>query len=178
MGASLLDADNVAHEAIARGKPAYHKIVERFGKDVLDDKGNVDRRVLGSIVFEDRAALEDLNAIVHPEVYRFFAHWADTETKSGRNAVGMIPLLFENGREDEWDAIICVEAEKETVIDRLKRKGLEREEALRRIAAQMPVSEKAAKADYVIENNDARSCLEDRVRETWKRILKEVKPKP
>jgi len=153
-GARLIDADVLAREVVAPGRPALQQIVESFGREVLRPDGTLDRDRLGKAVFGDPAKLEKLNAIVHPYV-------AVAQEQRSREIAGKEPhavivydaaLLIEAGAHKRMDKIIVVTADEQTQLARLKaRDHLSAEEAGRRIATQMPLAEKAKVADYVID---------------------------
>jgi dephospho-CoA kinase len=153
-GARLIDADVLAREVVAPGRPALQQIVESFGREVLRPDGTLDRDRLGKAVFGDPAQLEKLNAIVHPYV-------AVAQEQRSREIAGKEPhavivydaaLLIEAGAHKRMDKIIVVTADEQTQLARLKaRDHLSAEEAGRRIATQMPLAEKAKVADYVID---------------------------
>jgi len=153
-GARLIDADVLAREVVAPGRPARQQIVESFGREVLRPDGTLDRDRLGKAVFGDPAQLEKLNAIVHPYV-------AVAQEQRSREIAGKEPhavivydaaLLIEAGAHKRMDKIIVVTADEQTQLARLKaRDHLSAEEAGRRIATQMPLAEKAKVADYVID---------------------------
>ena len=157
-GMSVIDADDVCHE-LMRGGPLAEKIAAAFGRKVLDSSGGIDRRELGRLVFAEEPLRRRLNAIVHPEARAAIGLWLKAlESACGRRgaapkvAAALVPLVFEAGWEGDWDAIVCVAAPHSIQIERLKRKGLSRKDAAARVAAQMPLSEKMSRSDYVIFN--------------------------
>ena len=153
LGVDILDADDVVHRLEEPGGAAVHAIVAAFGEGVMRPDGGIDRAVLGALVFEDKAARARLNAIVHPLVKAVFAEWLVEPGQHMKAAV--IPLLFEVGWYGEWDVIICLVSSEAVQLERLMRvRRLSQEQALRRIDAQMPVAEKAARSHLVV-NNDA-----------------------
>jgi dephospho-CoA kinase len=150
-GVACLDADDLAHGVMAAGTEATQQIAERFGTDVLDASGAVDRTRLGPIVFADAAARRDLEAIVHPAVYRAISAGLRAFEMLGLPlAVVDIPLLHETGRAAQFDRVIATACARDTQIARLRARGLNEADAERRLAAQMPAQEKAARADFVI----------------------------
>ncbi|WP_353854980.1 dephospho-CoA kinase [Bacillus sp. Bos-x628] len=153
-GIRLVDADEIAKEAVSKGKPALHQIVQTFGEDVLLSNGELNRQQLGSIIFSDEKKRKQLNAIVHPEVRKEMLKQRDEAVKQNETFVVLdIPLLFESELEGLVDRIIVVYTTPELQLSRLmNRNGLHEEEALKRIHAQMPLEEKCKKADRVIEN--------------------------
>jgi dephospho-CoA kinase len=159
LGIPVVDADVLAREAVAPGSPGLAAVVSRFGAMVLGVDGALDRGFLGRIVFSDRAARADLEAIIHPIVYRavqeFFAHLP----VGTRLAIADIPLLFETGREHEYDRVIVCSCPAGEQIRRLGvRDQLTPMEAMARLNAQWPVEDKVARADYVIRTD--RSVIE------------------
>lgn len=164
-GIPTVDADVLARRVVEPGEPAWREIVERFGADLLLPDGRIDRKRLGALVFSDEAARRDLNRIVHPRVRA--AMWREVEEIERRGAklvVCDVPLLFESGLEDRFDAVMVVYVPPEEQLRRLMaRNGLTREEALARIRAQMPIEEKRRRADYVIDNSGSLADTERQV---------------
>jgi dephospho-CoA kinase len=154
-GVPCLDADDFAHGVTAAGTEATAAIAARFGTDVLDSAGAVDRRKLGPIVFADAAARRDLEAIVHPAVYRAIAAGirAFELVDAAPLAVVDIPLLYETGHAGDFDKVIVTVCPPEMQIERLIARGLSDQQANERLAAQMPAAEKADRADYVIRTD-------------------------
>jgi dephospho-CoA kinase len=175
-GATLVDADVLARRAVEPGTAAHRAIVARWGKAVLDPSGSLDRAALRRVVFGSPAELEALNAIVHPEVGRLsMAEFAAARARGDRVVVYDVPLLFERGLAPTFDRIIVVDAPPELRLERLQReRALERDEAARMIAAQMPAEPKRARADFVIENAGTREALEARVDEVWRALDREA----
>jgi len=157
-GASVIDADDICHMMMRAGSPLTKKIVAAFGNKILDRDGGIDRRVLGRIVFDEPSLRLRLNAIVHPEVREAINLWLKSlETTKNRGqpariAAAMVPLVFEAGWDEDWDAIVCVAAPYSIQIERLRRRGFSCKEAAARVAAQMPLVEKMSRSDYVIFN--------------------------
>ena len=172
-GATIIDADVLARRAVEQGTPAHGKIVARWGAEVLSPDGNLDRAALRRIVFADHEQLEELNAIVHPEVERLRARLVDQARKRGdRIVVCDIPLLFERHMTDLFDRIILVDAHRAVRLDRLVTdRGLQETEAMDMIAAQMPAELKRARADFIIENDGTLTHLERRVQDVWNALL-------
>jgi dephospho-CoA kinase len=167
-GFAVLDADTLAHDVMAAGTTVFQRVAERFGDGVVGENGELDREVLGRIVFSDPAALSDLNALVHPAVIEEAEKW---KARQRGDCAVLIPLLFETGWTEGWSAIVCVSADEETVFQRLEKRGLSREAARKRIAAQMPLSEKKKRADFIIRNNDTL----DELREKTKAVLTAIR---
>ena len=154
----ILDADDVTHELEATGGAAVPAIRRLFGSGVMDAAGGIDRRALAEIVFADSVARERLNGVVHPWVKEAVRRWI--ESPGQRLKAVVIPLLFEAGWTVDWDVIICVKACEAVQMQRLMRdRGLSQEEARRRIAAQMPVAEKADRSQIVVDNDADEKAL-------------------
>ena len=154
-GVPTSDADRWAHDAIAPGGPAWQDVRDRFGPSMIDAEGRVDRRRLGAIVFADDAARADLNAIVHPRVRRAIADWFDEiERRPGhRFGVVAIPLFFESPRAETFDRVVVTACGHSAQVARVVARGFTRDEAERRIAAQLPTEEKTRRADHVIRTD-------------------------
>ncbi|HEV2985555.1 MAG TPA: dephospho-CoA kinase [Vicinamibacterales bacterium] len=155
-GIPCLDADALAHGVEAAGTETTAAIETRFGPGVLARDGSVDRRKLGPMVFGDAAARRDLEAIVHPAVYRAIASGLrGFELMGDPMAVVDVPLLYETGAETGFDRVIVTACRPETQISRLVERGLTEDAARQRLAAQWPIDKKAARADFVIRTDGA-----------------------
>jgi dephospho-CoA kinase len=172
-GAQVREADDLVHDLIRCGGLLFDKVVERFGAGIVGRDGEIDRRILGGRIFADAADRKALEALLHPEVIGMLRDWMAGETKKGNNALAVVPLLFEVGWTEGWDAVVCVASSEEMVIERLKRRGLSEHEARARMTAQMPLEIKIRKANYVIRNEGTLDSLEKRTREVWRNIVKE-----
>jgi dephospho-CoA kinase len=155
-GAHVIDADTIAHSLIKAPCVVYQRIIRVFGKGILKKDLTIDRRKLGKIVFNDKARLSCLNRIIHPEVIRM--------VKAGIKAhtTGVIvldaPLLVEAGLMKLVDKLIVVTVSPDTQIKRIRKKtGLLQSEIKKRIACQIPLKEKVALADFVIDNDQTKS---------------------
>ncbi len=157
LGVPCLDADELAHGVMAAGTEASSAIGARFGAEMLTPDGAVDRRRLGPVVFADRAARQDLEAMVHPAVYRAITAGlrAFELTERPPLAVVDIPLLYETGRHQDFDRVVATICPRSTQIGRLMARGLTEADAELRLAAQMPAEEKAARAHHVIRTDGA-----------------------
>jgi dephospho-CoA kinase len=175
-GATLIDADVLARDAVRSGSPGYDAIVERWGNAVLQPDGALDRGALRRRVFDRPHELHELNAIVHPEVERKRADLvAEARARGDRVVVCDIPLLFENNLVDGFDRIILVDAPRPIRLERLVRdRGLHETEAMAMIAQQMPADLKRARADFVIDNDGTRQALAKRVDEVWHALTDEM----
>ncbi len=155
-GAYLIDADKIAHQVVLPGCPAWDKIVQTFGTEILDKKRNLDRTHLGEIVFHHPQKLQQLNRIVHPEVLREIKKQIGSIQAKDKNALVVIsvPLLIEVGWHCWMDIVVLVTLSPEIQLQRLmKRNGFSTEEARMRISCQMDLKEKEKYADYIIDNS-------------------------
>jgi dephospho-CoA kinase len=153
-GVPVLDADAIVHRLLTSGTETSRAIAERFGPAVLASDGSVDRRVLGPIVFADPAARRDLEAIVHPAVYETIGvEIARIERAGHPFAVVEIPLLYETGAAGQFDRVIVTACPSDLQVTRLMGRGLSEAEARQRLAAQLPTTEKASCADFVVRTD-------------------------
>jgi dephospho-CoA kinase len=155
LGIPTIDADILARDAVAPGSSGLAAVVRRFGTEVCDADGTLNRKKVGAIVFHDPQARRDLEQIVHPYVRERTERWfASLDPERAPFAVADIPLLFEGHREPDFDAVIVTACEPATQLNRLMaRDGLAELEARERIAAQWSLQDKIAKADYVIRTD-------------------------
>jgi dephospho-CoA kinase len=165
LGALTIDADQLARIAIEPGSSGFNEVVSTFGADVLND-GEIDRQRLGTIVFKDATKRKQLEAIVHPRVQEALANKIKS-LSPGDILIYEIPLLVETGAAKKFDYVITVESDIENRLDRLFERGLEEDEAQRRIDAQASQSEREAVADYVIVNDGERADLFGEVAKVW-----------
>jgi dephospho-CoA kinase len=172
-GATIIDADVLARRAVEHGTEAFRAIVERWGTSILAPDGMIDRSALRRIVFSDQAELEQLNAIVHPEVERMRAALVEQARQRGdRLVVCDIPLLFESRMTQEFDRIVLVDAPRPVRLERLVReRGLRETEAMDMIVAQMPAELKRARANFVIDNDSTLTQLDARVADVWSALV-------
>jgi dephospho-CoA kinase len=151
LGASTVDADQLARSVVTPGSPGLQAVVARFGQDVLAPDGSLDRAALGRIIFDDSRARAALEAIVHPEVYRRIRDWFANLPAGTRVAIADIPLVFETGHNHDFDAVVVAACQPEEQIRRVvERDGLSEHDARARLAAQWPIAEKAKRATHVI----------------------------
>src|SRR3989442_4874689 len=170
LGADVIDADQLARDVVELGQPALVEIATAFGRDVLLPDGRLDRGKLGRIIFADPVARGKLNAITHPRIReRIDAEIAARGSRPGVLVVD-IPLLYENDRTRTVETVIVVWIDSKTPPRRLnERDGLTEEEARQRIAAQMPLDEKRARADVVIDNSGSRESTRRQVEAIYRR---------
>jgi dephospho-CoA kinase len=152
-GAVVIDADELAHEVVKPGKPAWREIVRLFGKTVLNQDRSLNRQALGSIVFRNPKKRRQLECIIHPRVAREQARLTRQAARKDSTAVVIydVPLLFEAGIDKRVDKTIVVTADRKTQIARLKKRNhLSHAEAIRRIHSQMPLARKKQLANYIL----------------------------
>ena len=167
-GAVVFDADLLAREAVEPGTPGHAAVIERFGADVLAPGGELDREALASIVFADPAARRDLEQIVHPEVRRLFAEGTEAYRDTERVVVFSAPLLVETGMHTAFEILVVVSATVATQIERLMRqRGMSETSIRARIDAQAPLEDKAAVADFLVDNEGSLDELEGQVERLW-----------
>jgi dephospho-CoA kinase len=167
-GAVVLDADALARSAVEPGTPGHDLVVERFGANILAPGGDIDREALASIVFADPASRRDLEEIVHPEVRRLFAEGCERYQDTDRIVVFSAPLLVETGMHTAFDVLLVVSASVDTQVERLMHdRGMGEDRVRARIAAQLPLEDKAAVADILIDNEGSREDLERQVARIW-----------
>ncbi len=172
-GIPVIDADVIAREVVEPGKPAYEAIVKHFGRDILLPGGEINRKLLGDVVFSDETERQKLNAIVHPEVRRVMREQAKQAEREGAPIVFMdIPLLYESKLQHLVDKIVVVYAPAAMQLTRMmERDELDEEQANKRLRAQLPIEQKKLDADYVIDNTGTREETEKQVEE----LLAELK---
>ena len=169
-GAVVVDSDLLAREAVEPGTSGYRQVVEHFGPDVVGEGGYLDRARLAAVVFADSDALADLNAIVHPEVGRLMLERVAERSATDDVVVLDVPLLIEAGGRERFGVagVLVVDAPVELAVERLVRdRGMSREDAERRIAAQVGRGARLAAADFVIVNTGTLEELEEMVSRAW-----------
>ncbi len=166
-GAVILDADVFARDAVRAGSDAFLAVVQRFGEDILGADGELDRPKLASIVFADRDALAQLEAIVHPQVRRRIAEGVEEHLDADRIVVLVNPLLIEMGTHRDCDVVVVVSAAPETQVARSVARGMAEADVRARLAAQLPLDERAQAADVLIDNEGTLEELEDEVAVLW-----------
>jgi dephospho-CoA kinase len=160
MGFAVLDADSLAHKLIEPGQPAYDEVLQEFGESVIAPGGRVDRAKLSAIVFNDRAKLDRLNAVVHPRVAEVIFSQFEAWRRAGvRDAVFVeAALIIESGIHKQLEGLVVAWCTPDQQLGRLATRGLSETEARRRIAAQIPVEEKLLLAT---ERIDCSGSLEE-----------------
>lgn len=173
LGATVVDADVLAREAVRPGTPAIAAIVARWGRGVLNPDGTLNRPALRAVVFSSEADRRDLNAIVHPEVRKL----RDSAVAAARERgdavlIAVVPLLYEAGLDRDFDRVILVDSPDGARLKRLvQRRGMNAVEAQRMMAAQIPASSKRNRADIVIENDADLDHLRRSVERVWNELV-------
>jgi len=173
-GATIVDADALARDAVAVGSRGLEAVAREFGPHVLTPDGALDRPALGKIVFDDEAARRRLEAIVHPEVARLSAKAfaAAEQERPGGVIIYDVPLLVEAGRKAEFDAVVVVEASDEERLKRLRdERGLTEAEAASRLAAQATNEQRRAVADFVVSTETSLDETRREVESVYGKLL-------
>ncbi len=172
-GATIIDADELAREAVEPGTAALAAIVARWGSGMLRGDGTLDRAALRRVVFGDAEALRALNAIVHPQVEVLRNRAIDEARAAGAEIIVCdIPLLFEKGMQDAFDVVVVVDAPEAERLHRLMTmRDLPHVEAIAMMQAQAPPAPKRARADFVIDNSGTLDDLETRAGAVWDALV-------
>jgi dephospho-CoA kinase len=174
LGCATFDADKIAHSVMEQGRPAYEDIVREFGRGVLSEDGSIDRAKLGAIVFADEARRKRLNQIVHPRVIEDQDRLLRDVEKENPLGIAVIDaaLIIESGGYKRFDKLIVAFCDREIQIERLmRRNGITREDAERRIAAQMSSDEKRRYADYEIDTSGTFDQTRHQVTDVFNKLL-------
>jgi len=170
LGAKVLDADRIAHAALARGSGAYTDIIKAFGRRILDSKGNIDRKKLSALAFKDSSLLKKLCGIIHPLVIGRIKGEI-IKNKKYRAVVIDAPLLLEAGLGRMVDIVLVVKASRANQIKRCAAKfKMTRGEVLERIGNQMPLEKKVRQADFVIYNDGSKKETLKQALKIWRRL--------
>jgi dephospho-CoA kinase len=168
LGATIINADLVGHEAYLPHTETWQAVVDAFGTDILDSEGQIVRPKLGVIVFSDPARLEQLNSIVHPRIYAMIGDRIESLKVDGVGAVVVeAALLIEAGWTPLVDEVWVITSPMEEVYSRLTGRGLSPDQARARIESQMPQEERVTHADVVIVNDSGQVELRSAVRQQW-----------
>jgi dephospho-CoA kinase len=171
LGAIVVDADEGARAVVEPGTPGHAAVVAAFGPEVERTDGGLDRARLAEIVFHDKAALERLNAIVHPLIREWTLERLSEAAEAGAAFVVQdIPLLFENDLDGLFRATILVYVPEEVQVERLVGRGMAEADARARIANQMPIEDKRSRATYVIDNTGTREETRAQTERVWTEI--------
>jgi dephospho-CoA kinase len=166
-GAVVIDADVIAREVVEPGQPAYAAVIERFGPGIVAADGALDRAAIAAIVFNDRDALKDLEAITHPAVGARMVELMQEQAGTDHIVILDVPLLVEKGTYETAGTIV-VDVDPEVALHRLaEQRGMPEDDARRRMAAQVSREERLAKADFVLANGGSLEDLRAEVDRCW-----------
>jgi dephospho-CoA kinase len=170
-GAVIVDADQIARDLQSPGSPVLDSMAERFGEHIILDDGSLDRAAVAAIVFNDEAALKDLNGIVHPAMQSEIQRQIDEQRSTDRVVVLDFPLLGENPRKG-LAATIVVDIPVDVAVRRLvDQRGMSEDDARARINSQISRDERLATATHVIDNGGDRESLTAQVDDLWQQLL-------
>ena len=174
LGAEVINADQVGHEAYTPHTESWNAVVDAFGRDILQPDGEIDRRKLGAIVFADPAQLAKLNGIMHPRMADMVAEKTEQMRSRGVQVVVVeAALMFEAGWETLVDEVWATDSPLEIVFERLmSRNGMDEQEVRKRIGSQMDIQERLDRADVVVDNSGDVAALEATVKSLWKSRIK------
>jgi dephospho-CoA kinase len=177
LGAEIIDADQLARDVVEPDQPAWRGIVAEFGRDVVSPDGRLDRKRLGAIVFASPERRKRLEALTHPAIRARFQ--ARLDELAARGFVGIViydaPVMIEAGGHKDMDRLVVVVTDDATQAARLRaRDDTDEAEGRRKIASQMPLTEKAKLADYVIDNSGDRAATADQVRRVFAALTAEL----
>ena len=169
LGAEVLDADQIAREAVAVGSPAWQELRRLYGEDFFNQNGELNRSKLSQLVFADPEARRRLDGLIHPRVEaEVKARAAELARRGAALVLVEVPLLYETGREAAFDRVIVVAASEADQIRRLRGRDGRGEAEIRGIlAAQWPLADKVARADYVVDTGGARRHTQRQVKNIW-----------
>lgn len=174
LGAKIIDADQIARDVVKPGKPALHEIKETFGHEYLQDDGELDRKKLGALVFSDYEKLKKLNQITHPRILEEIKTQVERYKADNRYKCIVVDcaLLFEMDMEPLVEETWLVSLERAKQLERLMHRDfLSPEDAEKRIAAQMPLSDKEERADRIIDNSREVTETHEQVLDLWQRVV-------
>ena len=173
LGAAVIDADKVGHEAFKSDTELWQEVVAAFGKQILNPNGEIDRRKLGEIVFGNPDSLARLNQIMHPRMYNIVKAQIEENRRRGVKVVVLeAPLLLEAGWTSLVDEVWVTVASESMVLGRLEKKtGMSREQSLARIRSQLPSEERVKQVDVVIDTDCSLDELEAKVRELGQKLV-------
>ena len=187
-GAHLIQADHIAHELMQPGQPVYEEVVRHFGRTILNSDGSVNRPKLAEAAFSPdqtgATRIGELNAIVHPAVIRHEDEWMEAEGRRQPHVIAVVEaaLILEAGAADRFDRLIVVTCSEEQRVKRYAQRlkidvEAARREVVRRMSAQLPVSVKVQRADYVIDNSGSLDATEAQVNKIYATLKQEAEQK-
>jgi dephospho-CoA kinase len=173
-GAAVIDADELARDAVRPGEATLDQVAQRFGHGVIQEDGTLDRKRLGEIVFADAESRRELERITHPRILELMQERIAGALAGPAPLVAVdVPLLFENRREAMFEGVLLVYAPQHVQIQRLReRNGLDETAALQRLAAQLPIDEKRDRATWVIDNSNGLDATATAVGAWWESVVR------
>lgn len=169
LGAVVIDADAIAKEVLEPGQVGYENVLHAFGETLLDTSGNIDRKILASLVFQDAEKLLKLESIVHPTVIARVSNIRESLPETSI-VVYDTPLLVEKQLQDQFDKVLIVSADEDIRKERLVQRGLDLADIEARMANQATDSQRTAVADFVIINNGSMKELREQVAKVWQQL--------
>jgi dephospho-CoA kinase len=175
LGAYRIDADRLARDVVKPGQPAMQAIMNYFGKDIVNENGQLNRKKLADIIFADPVKRNVLNEMTHPPIRALLRdELAQARKKGACVALVEVPLLYEGGFDRDVDVVVVVSVRATTQLSRLMtRENLNEQEAQLRVSAQMPLAEKVARADFVVNNDGDHDHARQQVNEIWQQLRRE-----
>ncbi|PYQ50978.1 MAG: dephospho-CoA kinase [Acidobacteria bacterium] len=181
LGCVTIDADSIVARLYRPGEPGYEALLHTYGKEILRKDGEIDRPKLASIAFVDDASAKKLNALIHPLVIAQEEGVITAEARRfpdrDRIVVVEATLLLESGGKKRYDKIVVVDSEPSLQIERAVKRGMDREDAQRRMARQMSREERRGLADYVMDNNDSIGALETETMRVYDKLRRDLETK-
>jgi dephospho-CoA kinase len=174
LGSPVLKADELGHQLLRRGEAAYAPVVARFGPSILGEDGEINRRALGALVFQQPGELEFLNGIIHPLVFQYEKDWFAAIAQVEPHAIAIVEaaILIETGNYRSFDQIVVTWCPEELQIERALARGNATEEDIRRrLARQMPASEKRNYAHHVIDTSGTLAGTESQARAVHQKLV-------
>ena len=174
LGAKMIDADAIAHEALMAGSEIFGLIVQLFGKEIIGNDGHINRRKVSELIFKDSIKRKALETIIHPYV---FERMEEEIREAEEKVVTLhVPLLFETGLDQRCDQTLVVTAPENIILQRLREKGFSESEIRARLDAQKPQEEKVLLANFVIDNQGSLEETHRQVREVWDQLVSSKRP--
>lgn len=170
LGAVVIRSDELARQVIEPNTPGFQKVLSRFGNQILQENGSIDRQKLAQIVFNDKNALKDLEDIIHPLVRGKTNELIDSQTQE-TIVVNEVPLLLEKNMNSLYDFLVIVVSNEKNRLNRLLKRGISEEEAKKRILLQVSDEQRKSAADFLISNDGTIDQLQADVAKVWQALL-------
>ena len=173
LGCHVAYADRMGHETLEPGGEAYEAVISRFGREIVGENGTIDRKKLGAVVFADKSRLDELNALIHPHVFRRQEAFFNEVARADPHAVAVIEaaIMIETGSYKRYDKLVLAACPPEIQLERyMQREGATERQARARLERQMPLSEKKKYADYLIDTSGTKDDTERQVRQVYAQL--------